>query len=84
MTKEFIKGFMHEDNTIDADAKFFSGDINIMTTEEFKSFSEDDNVEYVGFMEFTDGSMMDFYSKTVKCTPLSLIHMKSMIHSMLK
>ena len=63
MTKEFIKGFMHEDNTIDADAKFFSGDINIMTTEEFKSFSEDDNVEYVGFMEFTDGSMMDFYSK---------------------
>ena len=44
MTKEFIKGFMHEDNTIDADAKYFSGDVNIMDTEEFKSFSEDDSV----------------------------------------
>ena len=63
MTKEIIKGFMHESNSYDADAKYFQNEVRIISKEDFKVFSEitEDELEYVGFMEFTDGSMMDFY-----------------------
>ena len=63
MTKEIIKGFMHESCAYDADAKYFQNEVRIISVEDFKVFSKitEDELEYVGFMEFTDGSMMDFY-----------------------
>ena len=60
MTKTFINGFLHRDMN---DEVYFEDEVKIITKGDREDFG--DSLEYIGFMEFSDGSYANFYAHTV-------------------
>lgn len=60
MTRTFINGFLHRSED---DAIYFEDEVKIITEGDRIGFG--DALEYIGYMEFTDGSYANFYAHTV-------------------
>ena len=60
MTRTFINGFLHRSED---DAVYFEDEVKIITEGDREGFG--DSLEYIGYMEFTDGSYANFYAHTV-------------------